>query len=96
MVKLEGKDRTNAKKKVVRLRLKGLKSWRTIGAELDITPRMANRLFQEAVGKHQQHDHLPGKGGRFPASYTTTAEAPYLAGDGTNNTWEKVESPEEA
>lgn len=101
MSKKFGSQRHNMAKKVYRLRTKKLMSWVAIGAEMDITPRMANRLFQEVAGKHQQHDHLPGKGGRFPSGrYTEDAiivyvptEGAYLAGDGTHNEWSKTEVP---
>lgn len=102
MTKQFGSQRHNMAKKVYRLRTKKLLSWVAIGTEMDITPRMANRLFQEVAGKHQQHDHLPGKGGRFPSGryidedtsiVYTPVEGAYLSGDGTHNEWTKVEVP---
>jgi len=102
MTKQFGSKRTQMAKKVYRLRTKKLMSWVAIGEEMEITPRMANRLFQEVAGKHQQHDHLPGKGGRFPSGryidedksiVYVPVEGAYLAGDGTHNAWDKIEVP---
>lgn len=101
MSKKFGSQRHNMAKKVYRLRTKKLLSWVDIGAEMDITPRMANRLFQEVAGKHQHHDHLPGKGGRFPSGrfgeestvVWVPQEGRYLSGDGTHNEWNKTEVP---
>lgn len=100
MTKKFGSQRNNLRNKVYRLRTKELLSWVDIGNECDITPRMANRLFQEKAGKHQHHDHLPGKGGRFPSGlyredgiivWTPADEGAYLPGDGTHNTWQPTE-----
>jgi hypothetical protein len=85
-----GKNRHNVGRKVVRLRTKDLLSWASIAAMLEISPRTARKLFQERVGEHQHHDHLPSRGGRFPNWWVTTAEQPVLPGDGTVNEWEKV------
>ena len=89
-----GSQRHNVARKVVRMRTKGLLSWAAIAAELEIAPRTVRKLFQERVGSHQHHDHLPTKGGRFPAEYTTEAEVPYLDGTGQTNDWFKVGSVE--
>lgn len=88
-----GSNRHNVARKVVRLRTKSLLSWAEIAAQLDIAPRTARKLFQERVGVVQHHDHLPGKGGRFPATAFTTAEVPYLDGSGNVNEWFKVGQP---
>lgn len=101
MVKLFSGNRHNVIKKVVRMRTKSLMSWAAIAAELDIAPRTARKLFQEGRGVHQHHDHLPNKGGRFPAGQFTEEavivwspeEGAYLAGDGSNNVWFKTELP---
>jgi hypothetical protein len=85
-----GKNRFNTTRKVVRMRTKNLMSWAAIAAELEIAPRTARRLFQERSGAHQHHDHLPAKGGRFPAQWTTV-ETPVLPGNGSYNSWEKME-----
>lgn len=96
--------RHNTTRSIVSMRTKKLMSWRDIAAKLDIAPRTARRLFQEAMGEHQHHDHLPGKGGRFPAGQynpkdeTVTTwlpdldegEAPVLEGDGSVSKWYKV------
>lgn len=90
--------RYNVRRKVVRMRTKDLMSWRDIAAALGIAPRTARRLFQEHVGEGQHHDHIPGKGGRFPSGqhkgenlvvFTTAAEKPYLDGTGHTNQWDK-------
>lgn len=101
MNKKFGSNRHNISRKVYRLRTKELMSWASIAAELDIAPRTARKLFQERAGVHQHHDHLPGKGGRFPAGQVTEdavvvwtpEEEAYLAGDGSHNPWNKLELP---
>lgn len=90
MAKKLGSNRHNVARKIVRLRTKELMSWADIAAMLEISPKLARKLFQERTGEHQHHDHLPAKGGRFPAQWTTTAEVPYLAGDGSINSWERA------
>lgn len=85
-----GSNRHNVARKVVRMRTKDLLSWAEIAAQLEIAPRTARKLFQERTGEHQHHDHLPSKGGRFPADYTTDAEVPYLPGTGEINEWHKA------
>lgn len=85
-----GSNRHNIARKVVRLRTKELLSWQAIADMLEISPKLARNLFQERIGTHQHHDHLPTKGGRFPAWWTTEAEMPFLAGDGSTNQWEKT------
>jgi hypothetical protein len=87
---IAGTSRYNVSRKVVRLRTKDLLSWREIANTLEISPKLARKLFQERIGEHQHHDHLPNKGGRFPNYWTTTAEVPYLDGKGNINSWEKV------
>jgi hypothetical protein len=89
-----GSNRHNVARKVVRLRTKDLLSWATIADLLEISPRTARKLFQERTGIHQHHDHLPTKGGRFPAEWETAAEVPYLPGTGEINDWYKVAMPE--
>jgi hypothetical protein len=85
-----GSQRHNARRKVVRMRTKDLMSWAAIADAIEASPRTARLLFQEARGEGQHHDHLEGKGGRFPAQSTTVdAVAPFLPGDGTNNAWTK-------
>lgn len=85
-----GSNRHNVARKVVRLRTKELLSWQAIADQLDIAPRTARKLFQERTGEHQHHDHLPSKGGRFPAQWDVDAEvAPYLPGTGEINEWHK-------
>ncbi len=92
-------NRHNVRSKIVRMRTKDLMSWAAIAAELEIAPRTARRIFQEKVGEGQHHDHLPSKGGRFPAGkfvneefivWTTTAEVPFLDGTGHVNDWFKT------
>lgn len=85
-----GSNRHNVARKVVRLRTKDLLSWADIAALLEVSPRTARKLFQERVGEVQHHDHLPSKGGRFPSGAFTTAEVPYLTGDGSVNEWFKL------
>lgn len=85
-----GSNRHNVARKVVRLRTKELLSWAEIAGRLEIAPRTARKLFQERTGVHQHHDHLPSKGGRFPADWNTAAEVPYLPGNGEINEWYKV------
>lgn len=82
-------QRHNVRKRVVSMRTKKLMSWADIAAELEVAPRTARRIFQEAKGEHQHHDHLPNKGGRFPTtSHLVDAEAkPVLVGDGSINAW---------
>jgi hypothetical protein len=96
MSKKFGSQRHNVGRKVVRMRTKDLLSWATIAAALEISPRTARKLFQENRGVGQHFDHLPNKGGRFPAWWETAAEVPVLPGDGSNNDWDRVERPEEA
>lgn len=99
MSKKFGSNRHNVRRKVYRMRTKGLMSWQAIAAELDIAPRTARKLFQEQAGEHQHHDHLPNRGGRFPSGQYnddtivvwTPEEGAYLPGDGTHNSWNKVE-----
>lgn len=100
MSKKFGSQRNNMRKKVYRLRTKGLLSWAAIAAELEVAPRTARTLFQEAAGTHQHHDHLPNKGGRFPSGQHTEDDTlivffpeaeRYLVGDGTHNAWFKQE-----
>lgn len=101
MTKKFGSNRNNIRRKVVRLRTKELMSWKDIATALDIAPRTARKLFQEAEGQGQHHDHIPGKGGRFPAGRLNddgivvwaAEEGVYLTGDGTHNTWFKTELP---
>ena len=102
--RLAKKNRHNTIRRIVKLRTKDLLSWQDIAAMLEIAPRTARRLFQEAKGEHQHHDHLPGKGGRFPAGqYNADTQetivwlpdledgvAPVLPGDGSVNPWYKV------
>lgn len=90
MAKKLGSNRHNVARKIVRLRTKELLSWADIAAQLEISPKLARKLFQERIGEHQHHDHLPSKGGRFPAQWTTEAVVPYLPGDGTTNPWERA------
>jgi hypothetical protein len=82
-------QRKNISKRVVTMRTRKLMSWAAIGAEIGCAPRTARKLFQEARGEHQHHDHLPNKGGRFPTtSYLLSADtAPVLPGNGSNNEW---------
>lgn len=100
MSKKFGSQRHNIRRKVVRMRLKDLMSWQAIAAELDIAPRTARKLFQEAEGEGQHHDHIPGKGGRFPAGKVLKddtvvtylpVDGAYLPGDGSHNVWNKTE-----
>lgn len=101
MSKKFGSQRHNIRRKVVRMRLKDMLSWADIAAELDIAPRTARKLFQESEGEGQHHDHIPGKGGRFPAGKLNddgvvvwaAEEGVYLPGDGTHNVWFKTELP---
>lgn len=86
---IAGTTRYNVSRKIVRLRTKDGLSWATIADMLDISPRTARKLFQERIGEGQHFDHLPNKGGRFPAAWTTT-EAPVLPLDGSVNEWFKV------
>lgn len=94
MASIPNKNRHNARKRVVTMRTKKLMSWAAIAAELEVAPRTARRLFQEAMGEHTHHDHLPNKGGRFP---TTAVPADpklvVLPGDGSVNEWHKVVAP---
>lgn len=85
-----GSQRHNVARKVVRLRTKELLSWQAIAAMLEISPKLARKLFQERVGEHQHHDHIAGRGGRFPQQWDTAAEVPYLTGDGNVNEWHRV------
>ena len=86
-------NRHNVRKRVVTMRTKKLMSWADIAAELEVAPRTARRIFQEAMGEHQHHDHLPGKGGRFPTTAVPAdPKAVVLPGNGAINTWVKVVS----
>ena len=103
--KFTGKDRSNAVKKVVSMRLNKFASWADIAAELEVAPRTARRLFQEKLGEHQHHDHLPSKGGRYPSGQFTGEaiviwvpdiaedQVPVLDETRTVSTWVKVEMP---
>jgi hypothetical protein len=91
-----GSNRHNISRKVVRMRTKDLMSWMSIAAELGISPKLARKLFQERTGEHQHHDHLQGKGGRFPRDWDTTAEVPYLPGKGQINDWFKLEAVDDS
>lgn len=53
-------------KQVTSLRNTKQMSWKAIGQKLDIAPRTARRIFQEANGTGSHHGLLPGKGGRRP------------------------------
>lgn len=54
-------------KRVVSLRDNGENSWAAIADTLEIAPRTARRLYDEAKGqKGAHHGLLPGKGGRRP------------------------------
>ena len=80
--------RANISKQVVQMRTRKLMSWAAIGAEFGVAPRTARRLFQEAKGDHQHHDHLPNKGGRFPTTAVPAEQGKVrLAGNGAINTW---------
>lgn len=91
---IAGSTRYNAGRKVVKMRTKDMLSWNTIAEALEVSPRTARKLFQERIGEHQHHDHLIGKGGRFPGAWTTLAEVPYIVVPGVTNDWERVELPE--
>lgn len=55
-------------KRVVTMRGKN-NSWATIAAALEIAPRTARRIYDEAAGeKGAHHGLLPGKGGRRPVN----------------------------
>lgn len=89
-------QRHNLRKRVVKLRTKELLSWAEIGNQLGVAPRTVRRLFQEQVGAHQHHDHLPNKGGRFPTTAVPAdTKAVVLTGDGTVNTWVPLAPAEE-
>jgi hypothetical protein len=89
-------QRHNVRKRVVTMRTRKLMSWAAIAAELEVAPRTARRIFQEAKGEHTHHDHLPNKGGRFPTTATPADPAlVVLPGDGTINEWVKVGTPAE-
>lgn len=85
-----GSNRHNKSRQVVRMRTKDLMSWKAIGNALGVSAPTARKLFQERVGEHQHHDHIPGKSGRWPEWYDTTAEVPYLDGTGSVNEWFKL------
>lgn len=103
--KFEGAKRTAVTKKVADLRLKKFMSWKAIAAELEVAPRTARRLFQERLGEHQHHDHLPSKGGRYPSGQFTGEsivmwvpdiaedQVPVLDHTHTVSTWVKLEMP---
>lgn len=63
-----GRNRFNTARKVTRMRNKDQMSWAEIGKALEIAPRTARRLFQEANGVGSHHGLLPGKGGRTVAA----------------------------
>lgn len=83
-------NRHNVRKRVVTMRTKKLMSWQQIADELEVAPRTARKLFQEQVGEHQHHDHLPNKGGRYPTTAVPTGDSTVLPGDGSVNSWAKV------
>lgn len=94
---LENKgNRNNLRKRVVRMRTKELMSWAAIGNELGVAPRTVRRLFQEQVGEHQHHDHLPNKGGRFPTTAVPAdPKAVVLSGQsGKVNKWVPLKGEE--
>lgn len=102
MTKNFGTTRYNVRRKIVRMRTKDEMSWAAIAEELEMAPRTARRLFQEHVGEGQHHDHLEGKGGRFPAGTVnkdgkvTTWKvakgvAPYVTGGKPSGAWQKQE-----
>lgn len=67
-------QRHNLRRKVVSLRTKQRISWAAIAQELDITPRMARKLFDELKGAETHYeDRLEGKGGRIRKVVDTTA-----------------------
>lgn len=82
-------QRANMRRRIVKLRTKDLLSWKAIAEILEIAPRTVRRLFQEVRGEHQHHDHIEGRGGRFPAQWTS-ADGAFLPGDGSNNAWERI------
>lgn len=59
-----GGQRNNKRRQVVSLRNKG-GSWAEIAGKLEIAPRTARRLFDEAKGEGAHFaSRVPGKGGR--------------------------------
>jgi len=62
-----GKRTPQVKAQVVRMRTKANMSWASIATELNIAPRTARRIFDEARGPGAHHGLLPGKGGRTVA-----------------------------
>lgn len=58
--------RANLRKMIVARRDKKQMSWAQIGAEFNIAPRTARRLYDEAKGEGAHYGLLQGKGGRRP------------------------------
>lgn len=87
---INGTTRYNVSRQVVRLRTKDLLSWQAIANMLEISPRTARKLFQERTGEHQHHDHIIGKGGRWPQQWDTPAEFPYIVELGVINEWGRI------
>jgi hypothetical protein len=95
-------NRTSVTKQVAAMRLNKFMSWADIAAELSVAPRTARRLFQERLGEHQHHDHLPSKGGRYPSGQFVNEtivtwvpdiaedEVPVLDNSRTVSTWVKL------
>lgn len=59
-----GKRNPNVKRKVVSMRVKQELSWAKIAAALEIAPRTARKIFDEAQGEGAHFDHRPLPGGR--------------------------------